>query len=323
MNSPAPTPIGAQRYLQLRAACSALDVIEASRVKVANTLGLDADGNAIPSRTAHVFAPVALMIPNADEMRRQRINMTPLLGLQLAEKAARKSAVEALYAVATPRLLEWAKSEPGVGDITLARLLGEIGHPRRYQPMEWQANPDFDDSKPSSVDNPKRLLVPTGPERDRTIDQLWQYSRVGDYTTHPRHFQRLGVEVTQAALFRSGKPRVRSRLHVMADTIVRQSFRVRDDERIPVAIAEVRRRNAERQGNPPPDDGTPHVDPYAHLPLAAVYLVRKAVKEGNVHAHECKPCRAEEGDPWRPAHHDQDARRFVAKHALKRIWLLS
>lgn len=298
-------------FLRLRAACAALSAVEEARIHVANVLGLREDGTPIPSRIAHVYEPAAMFIVNADKAR-VKVNLSALEGLQLAEDAARKAAIKCMKEVAPKGLLDWAKAEPGVGDITLARVLGEIGHPRVFQPVAWIDNPDFDDSKPQGAENPKRLIVPNGEVRERTIAMLWQYCRVGDPQTHPRHFRRLEIEPTQTALMAAGKPSARARLFVVADTIVRQSFRFRDDERVAQLVANPPQRTGQQQ-NPK--------DPYAHIPLAGVYLVRRAITEGRTHTHPCARCRTtEEGAPLGAGHRDSDARRFVAKHFLKRLW---
>jgi len=311
-------------FLRLRAACTALDAIEEARIHVSNVLGVDRDGTPIPSRVAHVFEPVAMFIADPDERRKVKVNMSALAGLQMAEDAARRVVVETLASTAPRRLLEWAKAEPGVGDITLGRLLGEIGHPRIYQPMTWIENPDWDSDKPSTAENPKRLCVPNGDPKLRTVAMLWQYSRVGDALTHPRHFKALEVEPTQAALLAAGSPRVRTRLFVVTDTIVRQSFRFRSDrEATSDDQARIIRDVAELVKSPPRKVGpvlNPK-DPYAHLPLAAVYLVRKAITEGRCHTQPCARCRTSDPDaPWGAGHRDADARRFVAKQFLKRVW---
>lgn len=299
-------------WVRLRAASAQLQTLEATRIKLANSLGITADGTPIPSRTAHVFDAVTMRIPDADN-RRTIVNLTPLGMLEIAETAAEKTLIAAYKECAPERLQTWANNEIGVGDKTLARVLGEIGNPRLYQPMEWVGNPDYNPEKVASHENPKRSLVPSGEAIVRTLGMLRQYSRLGDWQSHPRHWDRLGIEPTQAALFKAGREPARKRLYVVAETVVRQSFRYRDDPRLDSAI-----QAALNAPKTKPGDSVPPV--WADLPLAMVYLIRKATTEGRTHQAACSQCKAGHNDPWRPAHRDQDARRIVAKDLLRRIW---
>lgn len=79
----------------------------------------------------------------------------------------------------SPELYEWATTTKGLSPHGIGLLLGEIGHPLYAVPSEYVENPDFDPDEPSSVKNPKRILV-QGEPYVRSVSQLWSYCGYGD-----------------------------------------------------------------------------------------------------------------------------------------------
>jgi len=120
---------------------------------------------------------------------------------------------------------------------------------------------------------PKRTLV-ADPPYIRTPGQLWQYCGIGS----PKERR---DETTQADLLRDGKPLAKSRLRLIAESLLKAG-------------------NAEYR---------------------AVYDAARAHVAERVHAKDCPQCRAKTGDPWRPGHQHAHALRIVAKRFLLALWL--
>lgn len=99
-------------------------------------------------------------------------------GIEREERAVQKM-VEQTFLRALPATAQWVADTPGLGLLSVGRLVGQIGHPRIAQPAHYEPNPDHDPDKPASAKNPKRILVADEPY-ERSVSQLWSYCAVGD-----------------------------------------------------------------------------------------------------------------------------------------------
>jgi hypothetical protein len=136
--------------------------------------------------------------------------------LEGAEEAMRKALVQVYRSHVAEPIQAWVKDEKGIGEHLVARLLGNIGHPRIARPFHWEANPDFKEDKASSEDNPKRLLVPDEPYL-RSVGQLWSYCGVGD----PDRKRRKGMDAEDA--LKLGRPAAKTVTWLLASSVMKQS----------------------------------------------------------------------------------------------------
>ncbi len=120
---------------------------------------------------------------------------------------------------AAPWAAAWAKDTHGIGEHTLARLLGSIGHPVVAYPMRWVSGPAPEGhvctdkrcgKKGGKEDGEERHLVAYPPFL-RTVGQLWAYCGHGD----PTRKRRKGA--TQDEAMASGSPDAKTLVHLMAE----------------------------------------------------------------------------------------------------------
>lgn len=94
----------------------------------------------------------------------------PVLGATIEQLQDMEAAVgkemETCLADALPEVVPWVEKQPGVGLLSLARLLAQTGHPVFTVPHHWEGK------------GGKRKLVADAP-MTRTVGQLWQYCGVG------------------------------------------------------------------------------------------------------------------------------------------------
>jgi hypothetical protein len=105
-------------------------------------------------------------------------------------------------------LAEWAKGQLGVGEISIARLIAEIGHPR------YAAEGHFEG------ENSERAFV-VDSYRERTVSQLWAYCGHGD----PAYAGSIPAGATQAELFKRGNPRAKCQVHLIAEAMLKAGNR--------------------------------------------------------------------------------------------------
>ena len=113
-----------------------------------------------------------------------------------------------------PEVAEWAESRRGVGEHTVARLLGVIGHPAIAEPYHWQEG-----KKPEGhvcnghcgkTREGKQKHLVADPPYLRMVSQLWSYCGVGD----PTRRRRKGME--QGHAMSAGSVRARTLVYLMA-----------------------------------------------------------------------------------------------------------
>jgi len=138
--------------------------------------------------------------------------------LRYKSKGAESSMLEDLEviykAVAPKGIQDWQKAQKGIGIPSLARLLGDTGHPVRAVPHTAQPNPDYDKDEPASEDNQKTILF-YGEPFDRTVSQWWSYCGHGDANRR----RRKGMSDDEALAL--GRPKAKMRVHLMAADCVK------------------------------------------------------------------------------------------------------
>lgn len=161
----------------------------------------------------------------ASRNRAERGGVDPIVyqayteALEQAEKVCGKH-MRACYKRIVPKpIVEWQKNTHGLGDHLLARILGQLGHPRHATPHHWEGT------------GSKRTLVADEPF-ERTIGQLWQYCGHG----RPER-KRKGM--TAAELAAMGSPDLKMLVHLAAECCMKQKaspYRVvYEQQRIKVA----------------------------------------------------------------------------------------
>lgn len=108
----------------------------------------------------------------------------------------------------------------GIGDHTVARLLGHTGHPRLAVPMKIIVREDVakktrTETELRPKDQRRRVAVPDGDPYDRMVSQWWSYCGVGD----PE--RRIQAKMSQEDLLSLGKPQAKSLTFLMATGCVK------------------------------------------------------------------------------------------------------
>jgi hypothetical protein len=124
--------------------------------------------------------------------------------LRGTERALMADLLATMQEVAPPGILEWVANIRGIGAPSVARLLGQIGHPRIAQPMHYEGQ------------GTKRTLVAEEPYL-RTVSQLWQYCGVGDPAIKPTK------GMSQEEMLRLGRPRAKALLYVISEGAIKAS----------------------------------------------------------------------------------------------------
>ena len=127
------------------------------------------------------------------------------------EKIVVKALEKRMRSIVGPHMQAFLET-PGIGDKTLARLLGEIGHPVIAFPAHWAERPDAK----GTVADPKRVLVQDEPF-ERMVSQLWTYCGYGD----AKNQRRKGM--TQEEAFLCGNPRAKSLVYLMSSNCMKRT----------------------------------------------------------------------------------------------------
>jgi hypothetical protein len=126
-----------------------------------------------------------------------------LWGADVQEKHLGKVLRDEYRRVVPENIRAWVEETPALGEPSMARLLGHMGHPRIAVPFHWEGN---------SKD--ERHLVPDEPFL-RTAAQLRQYCGVGN----PALKRHRGMDKDEA--MKAGSPVLRMLLHVIGANCVK------------------------------------------------------------------------------------------------------
>lgn len=120
-----------------------------------------------------------------------------------AEEAWKKFLLQQYRRTVPEHIRAWQAETPGVGEHTLARLLGHIGHPVFTTPHRWEGS------------GKDRMLLELEP-MERRVSDLWSYCGHGD----PTRKRRKGMTSEDAA--KTGNPKAKVALRLLAYQAVRQ-----------------------------------------------------------------------------------------------------
>ena len=144
----------------------------------------------------------------ASRNRAERGGVDPIVyeaytaALEQAEKVCGKH-MRACYKRTVPaHIVEWQKNTHGLGDHLMARILGQLGHPRHATPHHWEGT------------GSKRTLVADEPF-ERSISQLWQYCGHG-------RAERKRKGMTADELAAMGSPDLKMLIHLAAECCMKQ-----------------------------------------------------------------------------------------------------
>jgi hypothetical protein len=126
------------------------------------------------------------------------------------EDLASGAMVNAMRDTVPAQILDWQQMTPGIGEHTLARLLGTIGDPYLARPQHWEDRPGAKGGK----DDPLRVLVDDEPYV-RNLAKLWAYCGIGD----PARKRRAGMTKDEATAL--GNWKAKTALWLMAVAIVK------------------------------------------------------------------------------------------------------
>lgn len=176
------------------------------------------------------------------------------------ERLVRNDMIAAYRRVAPAGVQEFVKETLGLGEPSVARLLGLLGHPRRARPYHWEGV------------GKERVLV-ADPEFDRSVGQLWQYCGVGAPGRRRR-----GMTAEEVAAF--GNSAIRPVVFNMAETtkrVMRSPYRaIYEDRRVRYEgqVHETECANCGTKGSPAPP-GSPWRK--GHQQGAALRVVGKEI----------------------------------------------
>jgi hypothetical protein len=206
----------------------------------------------------------------------------------------------ACYKATVPAPVQrWQEEAAGIGDHTLALLLGITGDPRTALPRHWEG------------EGTGRHLV-DDPARDRTVDQLWQYCGHGA----PKNRE---VKGNAAALLANGSPGAKRLVHLMAQAQVKTNAKGGARYR-PVYDREKAKYAGKTHSVPCTGgySGTLYVKCKTHVPNDTTL-----VTDDEVPANILSPKLgyAQAGDPYQPSHLHAIALRHTGKEILRDLWL--
>lgn len=137
-----------------------------------------------------------------------------------AEKVVRESLILEYQRVVPEKVQQWVIDTPGLGESTMARLIGTIGDPRIAHPKHWEVTGKAkktkapEDGESRALDDRARVLV-EDPPYERTVGQLWSYCGIGD----PARKKVKGM--SQEDAFKLGNPKAKMLLYLIAESIVK------------------------------------------------------------------------------------------------------
>jgi hypothetical protein len=208
-----------------------------------------------------------------------------LATVEASEKALRKRLVERYRAIVPSEIREFVNISDGIGESSMARLLGLIGHPVHTIVHKW------------TKDGP----VPIE-EKDRRVSDLWSYCGHGD----PLRKRRKGMSQDDAFLL--GSKRAKSAVWNIACSVIKQPGRSWDED-----------------GGfwKEPDYEADYVWPYREV--YEEFRDRYKTRVHDSECVRCGPSGkpAKPGSKWSPGHQHAAALRVVGKEVLRDLWIVS
>lgn len=266
----------------------------------------------------------------------------PVLELYKESEERLRGEMVACYRVTVPAAVRrWQEETAGIGESTLARLLGAIGDPRMAYPRHWEGSGSAKDGEPQplgemldaadllSLDRGTtaarigvgRHLVDDEPH-PRSIGQLWQYCGHGA----PKNRD---VKGNAAALMANGRPDAKKLVWMMASAQVKTNAKGGSGYRH--VYDAVKAKYSEKVHSVPCTggySGSLYVKCKTHLltPDDVVAQFQNELEDDAAMAEfldSKKPRKgyAEAGDPYQPSHIHAIALRLTGKEILRDLWL--
>jgi hypothetical protein len=236
---------------------------------------------------------------------------------QAIEERCRKEMVSCYQVTVPQSLRDWQARTAGIGESTLARLLGITGDPRMAYPKHWEGT------------GSERHLVEDEPH-ERTIGQLWQYC--GHGAPKNRH-----VAGDAAALMANGQPDAKKLVHLMAAAQVKTNAKGGSGYRWKYDAEKAK--YAERVHSKDCEGGFsgalyvkckthPAQDGDADIPAGSAELFASDIPGAEFQHPDTVSKRlgkklgyALKGDPYQPSHVHAIALRHTGKEILRDLWL--
>lgn len=124
--------------------------------------------------------------------------------------------------IAPPLVRKFQQDTVGLGEMWIARLIGEVGDFKLYTEAWWEDVPDLshaklgEDEEKDETPRPKRVLA-IGETRTTGVRELWAYCGHGDPSRRRRRGQ------TQDDALASGNPLAKMIVHQMAEFALRNN----------------------------------------------------------------------------------------------------
>lgn len=123
---------------------------------------------------------VAILNPTEEDIAEAKISSS-FTGICKSEKKTEKVLIKKMTTAFSGDHMTEFLGIAGIGDKSIARLAGEIGHPCLAFPHHWEPNPKW---KEGSTTEKKQILV-ADEYFVRNVAKLWSYCGVGDSTRKP------------------------------------------------------------------------------------------------------------------------------------------
>lgn len=234
-----------------------------------------------------------------------------LADLTHTEKLLRKGMVKS-FRTAAPEVAAWTKDTVGLGEETMARLIGSIGHPVIARPHHWEG------------EGSTRTLVADEPFL-RSVSQLWSYCGHGD----PARRKRKGMTADDAMGL--GSPHAKKLVYLLAVGCMKCAGTV---ERPPATV--IGPTPMETASLVDPLTPTGHCPSDTHPPTAGVASLENVdANLGPIPEHAARrrsPYRdtydarrlvTADREDWTPGHKHADAIRLTGKAILRDLWVVS
>jgi hypothetical protein len=258
----------------------------AVRIAFENKIGMSVDGKKrenAPSVDPEVFAG-------------------PLADYAQTEEFLRKGMVDCYRVTVPGGIRRWQEETPGIGESTLARLLGVTGDPRIAYPMHWEGEKE------------ERHLV-TGEPYERSIGQLWQYCGHGAVKNR-------NVKGDAPALMANGRPDAKKLVWMMAQAQVKTTSKAGGGYRWMYDATKAK--YAEKVHSKDCTGGYSgplYVKCKTHVLTADELAAGKEAVQRQGGDDKVKVSYALAGDPYQPSHVHAIALRHTGKEILRDLWL--
>jgi hypothetical protein len=248
------------------------------------------------------------------------------------EKQLRRGMVAA-FRRAAPDVADWTRDTVGLGEETMARLIGAIGHPVIARPHHWEG------------EGTKRQLVADEPFL-RSVSQLWSYCGHGD----PTRRKRKGMSADDAMAL--GSPHAKKLVYLLSVACMKCVGS--SEERPPTTTCSTEPMvesslvdpldptgQTRRDTHPCPAGGSP-LDPTGHPrhdthgTHAGGSPLENADANGNAtprpsarrrspyrDTYDLRRAHTAERDDWTDGHKHADALRITGKHILRDLWIVT